>query len=340
MKFFTRFSAALTVAMVSLSSAAVAQAAEPTVDNPGGVEAITSPGGVPANGYGPDRHTFVGAQAVSARTPGLTPLGANDFSCVPAPGTNPVVLVPGTGNDAYTAWAFFSPRIKQAGYCVYTFNYNPSTNPQNDAASFMGDIRQSAAFMAGFVDRVLAATGSKKIDIIGHSQGGGALPRAYIKWYGGDKKVDKLIGLVPSNTGTTMMGMNDLIRQLLKWFPTLETEMLNEHNSQALLQQLVGSEFMKDLNSGALTYPDITYTVISTVYDTIITPHTRSFLPAGPNVKNMNVQDICPLDMYGHPNMPYDSVALQLSLNALNPSAAQPVQCVKIPKYITANDLA
>ncbi|MCI6574037.1 MAG: alpha/beta fold hydrolase [Actinomycetaceae bacterium] len=324
---------------LSFGYGAAAQAAEPTIDNPGGIEASTSPGGVPANGYGPDRHTFVGAQIVSGRTAGLNPLGANDFDCKPNAGTNPVVLIPGTGNDAYTAWAFFSPRLKQAGYCVYTFNYNPSTNPQKDTASFMGDIRQSAAFMAGFVDRVLAATGSEKIDIIGHSQGGGALPRAYIKWYGGDTKVDKLIGLVPSNTGTTMMGMQKLIRQMITWFPDIETTMLNGHNSQSLLQQLADSQFMNDLNETQMTYPNITYTVISTVYDTTITPYKRSFLPEGPNVTNMKVQDVCPIDAHGHANMTYDEVALQLSLNALNPADAKPVNCMWIPPYLTADDL-
>ncbi|MBM7825746.1 triacylglycerol esterase/lipase EstA (alpha/beta hydrolase family) [Arcanobacterium pluranimalium] len=339
MKFHAKICAAVSALALSFTVGTAAYAAEPTPANPGGVEALTSPGGVPANGYGPDRHTFVGAQMISKQTPGLNPLGANDFTCKPTPGTNPVLLIPGTGNDAYTAWAFFSPRLKQAGYCVYTFNYNPSTNPQNDVASFMGDIKQSAAFMAGFIDRVLASTGSEKIDIIGHSQGGGALPRAYIKWYGGDKKVDKLIGLVPSNTGTTMMGMDALILQLLEWFPNIETKMLNEHNSQALLQQLIGSKFMTELNAGQMTYPDVKYTVISTVFDTMITPHTRSYLPAAPNVTNMNVQDVCPLDLHGHPNMPYDEVALQLSLNALNPAAAKPINCAWIPNYLTADDL-
>ncbi|WP_124055127.1 lipase family alpha/beta hydrolase [Arcanobacterium ihumii] len=339
MKFYVKLSAAVSALVLSLGIGTVAQAAEPTIDNPGGVEAITSPGGVPSQGVGPDRHTFVGAISLALKTPGLNPLGANDFTCKPAPGTNPIILIPGTGNDAYTAWAFFSPHLKQAGYCVFTFNYNPATNPQRDAMSFMGDIKQSAAFMAGYINRILVATGSQKIDIIGHSQGGGALPRAYIKWFGGDKKVDKLIGLVPSNSGTTMMGTDQLLRQLLERYPNLETNVLNGHNSQALLQQLIGSQFMADLNSGQIVYPDIKYTVISTTLDTIITPHTRSFLPDAPNVTNMNVQDVCPADSHGHPNMTYDEVALQLSLNALNPPAAKPINCVWIPKYLTANDI-
>ena len=49
---------------------------------------------------------------------------------------------------------------------------------------------------------MLGATGAAKVDIIGHSQGG-MMPRYYVKNLGGAAKVDDLIGLSPSNHGTT-----------------------------------------------------------------------------------------------------------------------------------------
>ncbi|WP_446921090.1 esterase/lipase family protein, partial [Klebsiella pneumoniae] len=67
--------------------------------------------------------------------------------------------------------------------------------------AYTGDIRVSAKAVSGFVDRVLTATGSKKVDLIGWSQGGGPLPNYYITKLGGDKKVSKLIALAPSNHG-------------------------------------------------------------------------------------------------------------------------------------------
>ncbi|WP_411776321.1 esterase/lipase family protein, partial [Escherichia coli] len=74
-----------------------------------------------------------------------------------------------------------------------------------------GNIYSTAAFMAHFIDRVLKTTGAQKVDLIGHSQGGGPLPRAYIKYYGGAKKVHHLVGLVPSNKGTSMLGLEKFL---------------------------------------------------------------------------------------------------------------------------------
>lgn len=67
--------------------------------------------------------------------------------------------------------------------------------------AYTGDIRVSAKAVSGFVDRVLTATKSKRVDLIGWSQGGGPLPNYYITKLGGDKKVNKLIALAPSNHG-------------------------------------------------------------------------------------------------------------------------------------------
>ncbi|GAE77452.1 triacylglycerol lipase precursor [Cutibacterium acnes JCM 18918] len=54
--------------------------------------------------------------------------------------------------------------------------------------AYTGDIRVSAKAVSGFVDRVLTATESKRVDLIGWSQGGGPLPNYYITKLGGDKK--------------------------------------------------------------------------------------------------------------------------------------------------------
>ncbi len=328
---------ALTLIGSVITGAGAAQASTPlpTPENPGGVEAATSPGGIPSTRQGAELHTFIAAKAAAGITPGMWPRGANDFSCKPKKGQNPIVLIPGTIEDAFSAWSFYSPHLRNAGYCVYTFNYNPSTNPTNDSTSFAGDIRQSAAFMAGFVDRVLKATGAKKVDLIGHSQGGGPLPRAYIKWYGGASKVNHLIGLVPSNHGTTMWGLKNLIRDVLKEAPSLKEEIIDKHNRTSLLQQLEGSPFLKELNEGGLTVPGVKYTVITTKLDLVVTPYTNAIIDE-PGVKNEVVQNVCGLDAHGHQNFTYDPVAYQMVVNALNPAEAKPVNCWWIPPYLPA----
>lgn len=333
-KFGRTLSIAVATAALVLSAAA-AQAADtelPTPENPGGVEVPTSPGGVPANGYGPDKHTWAGATSYARFHPGLSPMGTNDFTCKPQPGESPVILIPGTGSSAYGAWAMFGPHLAQRGLCLFTFNYNASGDPVDEMGSFNGDIRQSAAFLSGFVDRVLKATEAEKVTLVGHSQGGGPLPRAYLKWYGGAEKVDHLIGLVPNNHGTTMMGLKDVINYFVDKYPNIP-EKLAAENKAALLQQLVGSEFMAELNDGGLTVPGVKYTVLSTKYDTTVTPYTNAFIDE-PGVENILIQDVCPLHAPTHPNFTYSTVALQLVGNLLDEDEQHPVHCNWVPRYL------
>ncbi|MES8151663.1 triacylglycerol lipase, partial [Cutibacterium acnes] len=182
-------------------------------DHPGGVAAPHSPEGVPSNVEGPSMSRFAPAVRFAMRHPGAKVPGTNDFTCTPRKGTHPVVLIPGTTEDAFTTWSYYGPRMQAAGLCVYTFNYNPMTHPLVEAVSTTGNIYSTAAFIAHFVDKVIKSTAADKVDLVGHSQGGGPLPRAYIKYYGGDKKVNHLIGIVPSNKGTSILGMERFLNK-------------------------------------------------------------------------------------------------------------------------------
>ena len=82
------------------------------------------------------------------------------------------------------------------------------------------------------------------------------------------------------------------------------------------------------LDRGGDTQAGVTYTVIATRYDEVVTPYPHQFLKAGPGakVRNITLQDVCPLDLSEHISIAYDSNALQLVLNALDPAHAHPVQ--------------
>jgi Lipase (class 2) len=60
---------------------------------------------------------------------------------------------------------------------------------------------------------VLGETGATKVDIVGWSQGG-MMPRYYINDLGGAAKVSTLVGLAPSNYGTTLDGVVNLLSGL------------------------------------------------------------------------------------------------------------------------------
>lgn len=226
--------------------------------------------------------------------------------------------------------------LRKDGWCVYTFNYNPSydlTGKLDEGNAFAGDIRSSAAFMAGYVDKVLAATGASKVDLVGHSQGGGPLPRAYLKWYGGAPKVNRLVGIVPSNHGTTIYGLNKILEQTDVATQGSLTTFANTHNLDAMPQQLVGSPFLTDLNEGGLTQPGVQYTTIATKLDDVVTPYTNSFI-SEPGVTNITIQNVCKADLTDHFGATYDPVIYQVVRNQLDERRAQKVNCTFVPSVI------
>lgn len=52
-----------------------------------------------------------------------------------------------------------------------------------------------------------------------------------------------------------------------------------------------------------MTVPGITYTVIATQFDNRVFPWTNTFINE-PGVKNIVIQDVCPLDHSAHTDIP------------------------------------
>jgi triacylglycerol esterase/lipase EstA (alpha/beta hydrolase family) len=258
--------------------------------------------------------------ATSGANPNTAPGGAN-VGCIPtAAHPDPVVLVHGTLSDMYASFGALSPILANAGYCVYALNYGQTM--QNSQFDGLGEIAASAGQLATFVSQVLEETGASKVDIVGWSQGG-MMPRYYIDDLGGASKVHMLIGLAPSNHGTTLDGIATLIEDVGL---APEVDALESSSCEACVEQVAGSSFLSALNAGGGTEPIVHYVVIETRDDEVVTPYTSAFL-AGPNVQNILLQNQCPLDQSDHLSIPYDSNATQDVLNSLGSDNAnfQPV---------------
>ncbi|MEV4974245.1 esterase/lipase family protein [Streptomyces scopuliridis] len=248
--------------------------------------------------------------------------GWNDYSCKPsAAHPRPVVLVHGTLGNAVDNWLGLAPYLVKRGYCVFSLDYG-----QLPGVPFfygLGPVDASAGQLATYVDKVLAATGAAKADLVGHSQGG-MMPRYYLKFLGGAAKVNALVGLAPSNRGTTLLGLTGL----LKYFPGAE-DLLNE-KTPALADQMAGSPFLAKLNAGGDTVPGVRYTVIATRYDEVVTPYRSQFL-TGPGVRNVLLQDLCPVDFSEHVAIgTLDRIAFHEVNNALDPARATPTTCSSV----------
>ncbi|MEU9417823.1 alpha/beta fold hydrolase [Streptomyces sp. NPDC048272] len=261
--------------------------------------------------------TTTAAQAASA--PGS---GWNNWSCRPtAAHPRPVVLVHGTFGNSVDNWLGFAPYLVNRGYCVYSLDYGQL--PGVPFFNGLGPIEKSAAQLDVFVDRVLAATGAAKTDIVGHSQGG-MMPRHYLKFLGGATKVNALVGLAPDNHGTTLNGLT----RLLPYFPGAED--LISSATPGLADQIAGSAFITRLNQGGDTVPGVKYTVIATRYDEVVTPYSSGFL-TGSNVRNVVLQDLCALDLSEHVAIGLtDRIAWHEALNALDPARAERTTCASV----------
>ena len=317
----SRLTALVSTALVLVALFAVAPGAASTAGTKAGASGVTTSGGPYPVG---DAATGYLAELTD---PTGSPPGVNIPGCRPAasgPQQYPVILLPGTLYDMADTWQALGPILADDGWCVYGLNYGAtaSTTLTGGRIWSVGDIPTSAGQLAAFVGQVLTATGASKVDLVGWSQGG-MLPRWYLRFNGGATRVHDLVGLSPSNHGTTADGL----RSLLDAATALGLPApLTLAQCLACTQQLAGSSFLQQLNAGGDTVPGVRYTVIETEDDEVVTPFTSAFL-SGPAVTNVTLQDQCPDDHADHLAMPYDSAALQDVVQALGDARSFSVDC-------------
>ena len=244
--------------------------------------------------------TGLGTAAFASAPAQAATSGLNDWSCRPsAAHPEPIVVVHGTFGDSRNLLQRLEGTLSSSGYCVFALDYG-------DRAT--GPIEDSAAQLKTYVDKVLAATGASKVSMVGHSQGG-MMPRYYIRFLGGASKVDDLVGLSPSNHGTSQPVL--LVPGVGQLCPSC-------------LQQQTGSAFLQHLNAGDETPGDVSYTNIVTTHDEVVLPYTSGYL-TGDHVTNITLQAKCPLDPSDHLLIPSSGAAIRLVLDALGrPGPADP----------------
>jgi hypothetical protein len=239
-----------------------------------------------------------------------------------------VVLVHGLAASQGTNWGYMSPRIKAAGYCVFALTYG--RDPRLDALPLPyspgGVIRmqESSKQLKAFVAKVLEATGAKKVDIVGHSEGT-VMPRWYMEKRGGAKFVRRFVALTPLWRGTEIGG-TAYIRDVGAPFglagPIVDAV---AGVCASCPQFLRGSHFMNTLNRDGEKIPGVQHTNIATATDELVVPYTSGLMNDGG--KNIVLQDVCPTDLSEHAAVAFDPVVAQLILNALDPKHAEPVSC-------------
>src|ERR1700691_746728 len=185
------------------------------------VVAVVAPAGASASLYVPYESAAL-VEGAWNETWDPTALSGGNNGCKPsAAHPYPVVLVHATFADEGSNWVTLAPLLANAGYCVYAFNYGETIlSGVFGNIDGLGHITQSAEELKTFVNKVLSQTKAPQVDLVGHSQGG-MMPNYYLKYLGGASKVNTFIGLAPSNHGTTLDGITELIKNFP--FATLAT---------------------------------------------------------------------------------------------------------------------
>ncbi len=217
----------------------------------------------------------------------------------------PVLLVPGTGVDPQEfSWNWMrSLQARGWSFCAVTL-------PEHST----GDIQIAGEYVVHAVRTMHARSAGRKVQIVGHSQGG-MLSRWSLRfWPDLRPMVDDLAGMAPSQHGTVVAA------------PTCVPDC-----SPSVWQQRDVSAFNQALNSGAETFAGISYTNVYTHTDEIVVPNaddtgSSSLHTGAGRITNVAIQDVCPDDLTEHLGIgTYDNTAYQLILDALtHPGPAVP----------------
>lgn len=229
----------------------------------------------------------------------------------------PVLLVPGTTLDPATEFSWNYERdFEQRG-----FPFCALTSPGNA----MADIQVNGQLVARAIRAMHRRTG-RKVQIVGHSQGG-MVPRWALKYWPETRKlVDDLVGMAASNHGALQA----------------DGACLAAGCAPAIWQQQPDSNFMTALNSGPETFKGISYTSVYTRFDEVVQPNLdaetgSTSLRTGKGERtNVAVQDICPASVVDHIGAgTYDPVVHALVIDALthkgpaDPARIDPAVCAQ-----------
>ncbi|GAA3896693.1 triacylglycerol lipase [Streptomyces gulbargensis] len=154
---------------------------------------------------------------------------------------DPVVFVHGWNSDGST-WRTMAGRFRSDGWPAGRLDQWTYDATQSNATT--------AARLADEIDRVLAATGAAKVDVVTHSMGG-LSSRHYLKKLGGAAKVDAWVSLAGPNHGT----------ETARWC-----------GGAPCVEMRPGSAFLNALNAGDETPGSPRYATWRSPCDMIISP--------------------------------------------------------------------
>jgi triacylglycerol lipase len=189
-------------------------------------------------------------------------LGGGALWASAASATDPILFVHGYLGSA-SNWNTMIGRFEKDGYAksqLSAYSYNTSQSNVVDAEKEV----------KSHVESLLKATGASKVDIIAHSMGS-LNSRWYVKFLGGESKVDDWVSLGGPNHGT---------------------EFANACFSTSCVEMRIGSKFLGELNAGDETPGAVNYGTWWSPCDEIINPDSSVALTGATNTETACISHI------------------------------------------------
>lgn len=228
----------------------------------------------------------------------------------------PVLFVPGTTVTPHDnfGWNWFRALDQQRRpYCAVTIPGNTT-----------GDVQTSAQYVVHGIRTAHRLSGGKRVQVLGHSQGG-MLPRVALRfWPDVRPMVDDLVSFAATHHGSPLI-----------------TALCVPNCMPSLWQQLDTSALLEAVNSGQETFAGISYTALYTRLDQFVQPNLddtgTSSLPPGPGrISNVGLQEVCPANTAEHLAIAVsDPTAYALAMDALthdgpaDPARIDPAVCTQ-----------
>jgi hypothetical protein len=180
----------------------------------------------------------------------------------------PVLLVHGTFATDDENWGWnYRPHLLAEGYDVCTVRLPDRST---------GDIQVSSEYVVNAIREVSAMAGGRKVDVLGHSQGG-LQPHWAVRWYPATRAlVDDVVTLATPHHGTVVASLQPL-------------------SCASCFQMSPDSDFIAAMNSEDESPGDVDYTSIFTeLADELVEPQpAASSIAPDDNVANISIQQAC-----------------------------------------------
>ena len=246
----------------------------------------------------------------------------NDFDC--QSDHNPVIMLHGLSSQREVGLNTFSHHLKDLGYCVFSETYGA-----HKLVPWIGgltDMRESAADIASFIKEVKERTGSGKVDLVGHSEGGVMALYVPMTQEGISEVVDHNIALGPAVHGAQYFGFTDIFYiggDVTRELASLALETLG---CEACDQMATGGDIYNDFAAAErISQQGNRPTIIMSTADTLVAPETSRVDEDG--VRNIIIQDTCPDDKVGHAGLGWSKNVWNLVENELNENYERQFEC-------------